>query len=394
MYRRVTLALLVGLLTACSDDPVQPPVTPEPPTPPPAFERYAMVDAGGDHTCAVDLEGRLYCWGLGSHGRLGNGASDSLAMTAQPVLSSSRFFEVAAGDGHVCGTAAGGALFCWGLANQGQVGNRSSNFETTPFQVREFPNTFVSVTAGYRHSCAIGEDLRPYCWGWNFYGQLGNNSEIGQGVPVPVATSELFATISAGTLHTCGLSMDGRAFCWGDGAAGQLGNGTNQRSAAPVPVNTPLRFAVISAGGRHTCALTLDGVAYCWGAASGGQLGHGELTAATAPVAVTGSLRFISISAGEEHTCAVATGGVVHCWGHNNYGRLGRSTLPGAQPLPAPVESDVEFAMVSAGRLHTCGLARTGALYCWGFGGFGQLGTGRALSQAVPTRVAEPPSSP
>jgi alpha-tubulin suppressor-like RCC1 family protein len=384
------LALLACLASGCDDStaPPEPPVVP--PVQPPAFTRFAIVSAGGDHTCAADLTGRVYCWGLGTHGRLGTGATDSLALEPRAVSVGVRFFEVAAGDGHVCGTAAGGALYCWGLANQGQVGNRSSNPESSPFHVREFPHAFVAVSAGHRHSCAIGEDLRAYCWGWNFNGQLGNASEIGQGVPVPVASEESFAVISAGSLHSCGITTTGRAYCWGEGASGQLGNGAAERRPAPVPVSSMQSFAVISAGGRHTCGLTLVGEAYCWGAGSAGQLGNGELTNRTSPTAVSSALRFSALSAGDEHTCAVDVEGVAHCWGHNNYGRLGRASLPGPQPAPARVLGDIEFAAISAGRLHTCGLGRSGALYCWGFGGFGQLGTGYVLSQPAPVQVAEP----
>jgi alpha-tubulin suppressor-like RCC1 family protein len=338
------------------------------------------------------VSGRMHCWGLGGNGRLGIGVMDTVAVLPTPVTNSSAFFSVDAGGAHVCAIAAGGALHCWGLANYGQVGNRSSEPRSEPFHVREPPFTFVAVTTGTYHSCALGENLRAYCWGANAVGQLGVGSWDGQGVPVPVAGSHRFTMISAGGEHTCGVTAESETYCWGRGTEGQLGTGDTESRLSPARVASSMAFSVISAGARHTCGITADGRAYCWGAGAVGQLGTGTLANATAPVAVQAETSFKAISAGEEHTCAVSTTGRVHCWGHNNFGRLGRQSLPAAQAHPAPVESDVDFESVSAGRLHTCGIARNGALYCWGFGGFGQLGSGMVMSRSAPTRVGEPAS--
>src|SRR5262245_3693809 len=78
----------------------------------------------------------------------------------------------------------------------------------------------------------------------------------------------------------------------------------------------------------------------------------------------------------------------LYCWGHNNYGRLGNSGLPTTAAAPVRVGSEtMRFAAVTVGRLHTCALTTDAALYCWGFGGFGQLGDGSVSSTSTPTRV-------
>jgi alpha-tubulin suppressor-like RCC1 family protein len=391
MNRLIRTTFLVVLLAACTDDPVAPPVAEPPPEPvDTAFTRYGGVSAGGDHTCAFDVVGRLHCWGLGTNGRLGTGAMDTVAVLPTPVTSSSVFFSIDAGAAHACAVATGGALHCWGLANYGQVGNRSSEPRSDPFHVREPPFTFVAVTTGTFHSCALGEDLRAYCWGANAAGQLGVGSLHGQGVPVPVSGDHRFAMISAGGEHTCGVTSEGDTYCWGRGTEGQLGTGDALTRPSPVRLASGVAFNVISAGAGHTCGITAEGRAYCWGAGAVGQLGTGTLLNATSPTPVQVEARFTGVSAGEEHTCGVTTTGRIYCWGHNNFGRLGRQSLPAAQPQPAPVDGDIEFDVVSAGRLHTCGIARNGALYCWGFGGFGQLGNGMVLSRSTPTRVGEP----
>ena len=67
---------------------------------------------------------------------------------------------------------------------------------------------------------------------------------------------------------------------------------------------------------------------------------------------------FASVSAGGSHACGVMTGGAVACWG---YDWSGKATPPEGQ-----------FASVSAGGNHTCGMKTDGAVACWGNDDFGQ----------------------
>jgi len=70
------------------------------------------------------------------------------------------------------------------------------------------------------------------CWGYNHWGQLGNNSTTDSDAPVQVSglTSGV-TSASAGGVHTCAV-VNGGVQCWGAG----IGNGTGSDSAVPVPV--------------------------------------------------------------------------------------------------------------------------------------------------------------
>jgi alpha-tubulin suppressor-like RCC1 family protein len=159
---------------------------------------------------------------------------------------------------------------------------------------------FVSITAGYNHTCALDAAGRAYCWGDNRNGELGSAltgdcdgwSQAGpepscQARPVPVETSLEFRSLAGGASFTCGLTADGQAYCWGLGNEGQLGAGSRASAkTGPVPVVGGLRFASLSAGTNHVCGVSVEGRAYCWGGGAEGQLGTGFVTDRLEPAEV------------------------------------------------------------------------------------------------------------
>jgi len=204
-----------------------------------------------------------------------------------------------------------------------------------------------------------------------------------------------FAAVSVGQFHACGVATSNTAYCWGYTGSGELGNGTTSGpeqcagsscSTRPVAVAGGLRFTVVSAGGRFTCGVTTAGSAYCWGFNGYGQLGDGTTTDRTSPVVVAGGLRFATVSAGGGHACGVTTAGAAYCWGDNLDGQLGIGSNAGPEACstvpypcstnPVAVLGGLTFAAVSAGSEHTCGIAMTGASYCWGRNSVGELGDG------------------
>ena len=353
------------------------------------FLSFAAVSAGLDHTCGIVGGGDAYCWGRGPTGALGADTITS-AIAPVPVLGGNKFSQISAGEEHTCALDVQGETMCWGANGRGQLGVviGDTTRRARPVRVGITQPKFKLLSSGAYHTCAITLDNRAYCWGWNVFGQIGNSSTIGQQLPVEVHGNLRFSTLSAGVTHTCGVTMAGSAYCWGNGVSGQLGDGATITRLAATAVAGGLTFSAISAGEHHTCAIATGGIAYCWGSGAVGQLGTGTTQSAPRPVAVTGSARFVSIDAAAEHTCASTSTGELYCWGHNNFGRLGTLGLATITATPTRVAADtVQFADLSIGRLHSCARTTTDSLYCWGFGGFGQLGNGSVLSRAAPTRV-------
>ena len=90
----------------------------------------------------------------------------------------------------------------------------------------------------------------------------------------------------------------------------------------------------------------------------------------------TDTARFVSVEAGAYHTCGRTQAGAVYCWGYNNWGQVGNGSLGYGVLTPQAVVGGLTFDSVSVGGPHACGLTAGGAAHCWGGDAYGALGSG------------------
>lgn len=249
------------------------------------------------------------------------------------------------------------------------------------------------VTAGYRHACGLTPSGEAYCWGDNFVGQLGDGTETRRTLATPVLGGMTFTDIDAGRIHTCALATGGSAYCWGSNANGQLGDSTQALQwSEPVAVAGGHVFESIDAGDWHTCARTANDEGWCWGTNTTHQLGYtwnadcpvfgGEYCIDRYPRAISGSFEFTMLSAGRLHSCGVTTAEEAYCWGISGEGQLGDGATTLSGRLGVLVAGGLAWSeVVAAGNNsaggHTCGVTTDGDAYCWG--GSAELGDGTTL---------------
>jgi len=315
------------------------------------------------------------------------GTRDTATVVVDPEGAAAPFTAVAAGDGFTCALDVAGAAFCWGANEFGELGGGTTRRYTAtlaPVRVRT-TERFRTLSVGASHACAVTLDSGVACWGWNASAQLGDGSRLNRAAPTRVGNGSPYAAVSAGAFHTCALRSNGAAYCWGDNRYGQLGPDSSSAANMPRAVGGDLSFVAISAGVLHTCGVTSDGAAYCWGDNRAGQLGISQENGAgsATPTRVAGTVAFAAVSAGDRHTCGLARGGALYCWGSNEVGQLGTGDAVGRDE-PTLVAGGLAFRTVDSGGNHTCAVAVGGTLYCWGGNERGQVGDGAALGQPVP----------
>jgi alpha-tubulin suppressor-like RCC1 family protein len=368
---------------------------------------FRQVSAGGGHACGVTIDDLAYCWGSNGVGQLGMGTHTGpescdfgTACSTRPVavLGGLHFRHVSTGATHTCGVTTGNRIYCWGDNGSGQLGIGAGTASETcdlnqPCSTRPVAlaggRRFREVTAGEFHTCAVNLFDRPFCWGYNGFGELGDGTSTNRSEPVRVSTGGLlFRQVSAGGIHTCGITTENRAYCWGWNDFAQLGDRTTTQRLTPTAVYGGLSFRDVSSGERHTCAVTTNERAYCWGRDFFGQLGDGTTyPRRLKPTAVLGGLSFNRVTAGVAHSCGETTLNRAYCWGAG--GALGDGTAA-QHSQPVRVSGGLFFGQLSTGGGYSCGLSSVGVAYCWGGNRGGQLGDGTTTDRLSPVKVIGP----
>jgi alpha-tubulin suppressor-like RCC1 family protein len=249
---------------------------------------FSSITASGGSTCGIASSG-LYCWGLaGSVNPQGFTSIPTLIVT--PNGYSPNFTQIAIGNQHVCGFV-GQEMDCWGADVYGQAGE-------DPASAFYYPNSkFVmvamgtSLNTGVKRISAEGDftcaDMiagSVQCVGYDYDGELGNAPGSFTWLPQAVGGGMALRGVAAGSKHACALDGNNEAWCWGYNYWGMVGNGTwsyNTPSAQKVlGVSTgyhvngaAVQFKALAAGSEHTCGIGFDNHIYCWGHNSSRQLG-------------------------------------------------------------------------------------------------------------------------
>lgn len=286
---------------------------------------FTAVSSGGSHSCALEGDGQIVCWGDNSKG--------------QATPPEGRFVAVSSSSSRSCAVDVEGGIACWGSFASGGIS--PSGEEASPPA-----GQFADVSAGERYSCALDFDAQVHCWGVR---PVQGSFALRPDYWMPFEGR--FVAVSTERAAICALDVDGGVVC---------------NRAAPAPPSEG-RFVAISSGTNHyaggvdVCAIDVAGRIECWGGALGDVSppeGH-----------------FTAVSVGHEDACALDVEGQAVCWSYereyrdgveNEYSVVTLVTPPGEHLVDLPIVSEGRFTSVSAGGSRSCGLSTDSRVFCWG----------------------------
>jgi len=325
---------------------------------------------------------RLMAWGRNSHGGLGVGDTNHKYVPTRVLGGLLNLKQFAVSDNsrnhgkqqHRCALLDDGKVRCWGYNARGQVGDGSTTQRTTPRYVinedgehlENVERVFVGGYYTYGYSCALvredTEDLVPYCWGSNSHGQLG----IAQNEHRNYA-SRIYLPSGLANKNFVNMSLTGQAY--------------------------PTTCAVVGSEDREE----RDREVWCWGRNNRGQVGNGETgTNEYKPqnVDVPNARYTRNVFTERDLSCAIVFAGDVYCWGRSSRGSRGDGTCTTNHGYPEQVMygsgsgyrlrrvTDLQIISGGGGYTSVCALIHPddhfngGHVYCWGDNARGQLGRG------------------
>lgn len=268
--------------------------------------RIKQIACSKQHSIALSTDGRVYTWGGGMFGVLGQGddvdychptlvcfpdphhASTRVTATthrsslSRPncgkaiAIACSQFNSAAVVEDNQGATY----IFVWGAGDSGQIGNGKLSPHLSPCLVNMsgFGSELVrSVSLGNRHAVAVTAKGLVYCWGDNQFGQLGYRYEqtiIPTPTLVPLLAENLtqiqFAT--CGERHVSAIDTKGNVWSWGSGETHQIGVFDNVDQFQPVKVefkakdaSERVRITSVDVGTAVSLATTETGQLWIWG---------------------------------------------------------------------------------------------------------------------------------
>lgn len=346
------------------------------------------VASGTYHTCVINTNKQVFCWGANSSGQLGDGTT--VERTNPMIVSGlpTDITDIVTGTSHVCVLSPSQGVKCWGNNNNGQVGDGvGGNTKTTPVSVVGLPSDITSIKAGSAHTCATSASQGLMCWGSNAFGQLGDGTVTDRPSAIKVSNVANDIThVAMGTYHTCARSSSQGLACWGNNGFGQIGDGSTANRLIPVSVYGAANDIIaLGAGQQHTCAMSTTQGMTCWGNNTYGQLGNGSNSSISVPASVSNAAWDISIiEGGIGHTCAYSPTEGVKCWGRNHLGQLGDNTTTNRQVPTSVVGLPKDISQMDSLGYTTCAASASKGLMCWGYNLYGQLLDGTTNNSTTP----------
>jgi alpha-tubulin suppressor-like RCC1 family protein len=367
---------------------------------PNGISSWSQVSAGISYSIALTDDRKLFAWGLGTSGQLGDGSATTKTSNAMQIPGNN-WSVVSAGAARTLGVTRFGRLYAWGVGTSGALGTGDAVNRSVPTQIGSSSWTVVSTSDISNNTVGATIAGGLFGWGAGANGTVGDNTvadkntpavaayttNIQAYIPNQVGTSS-WTQVATGASHTVGILITNTLYAWGLNNAGQLGvtaTGDTINRSSPTQVGTSSWVAVSSGEGSHTVAIRSDKTLWAWGLNSSGQLGDNTTNNKSSPVQISyGNSSWVVVSAGEATAAGITISSTLFTWGAATSGILGDNTVVNKS---SPTQVLGSWASVSVGPSHVLAIRSDSTLWAWGLATSGQLGDGSIISKSYPVQV-------
>lgn len=357
-------------------------------------------------TAAIDNLGRLWAWGSGTNGAIGDGTTVNKSSPVQIGIGNS--FKAVAGtkaDSFIA-LATNGTVYTWGLGTSGQIGNNGALTVSSPV-VLSVTSSWSVIAAGNSHMAAITIDGQLYLWGANSLGQIGDGTTVAKSVPTKLGTSS-WSAVALSDVASFAIDTAGRLFSWGGAGGYGLGDTLVTARSSPVQIGTDKSWTAVTASQGLSYAKATDNAWYSWGANVGHSLGlayEGVLSGGGTIARFFTTPQKMPKMAREDkfkwfHTSGNATNIVsnnnnLYTAGNNTANQfIGQYAAPSAAAVTTaiynnPVKETYSWTVISTGKtvLSGMGIKSDGSLWAWGANSYGNLGDLSNQPKSFPIKI-------
>ena len=337
-------------------------------------QNVVMVSAGVGHMAALAGNGVPWVCGFGARGQLGLGGwtgRNRMTQLPRALFADAAVAMISCAGHHTIALTVGGRVWTFGDGADGQLGQGDRLSRNLPTLVAAL-DKIVYVVAGHWHSVAVGEEGNAFTWGQGKLGKLGHDNEDDHLLPQELDRGRFgggkVVQVAAALGHTAAVTQAGSLWTWGAGPF--CGDGMTPNKLVPALVNAEAfegsAVLTVACGDGHTLVVTRDGAVWAWGFGSEGQLGQDDFTSHLRPRRVGAPeldcTRFVTAAAGRSHSAAVTHDGALWAWGKLSDGGaavaaptlVSPATFSGARIglcRALPSEHALAFAMCTHDRL-------------------------------------------